>query len=164
MTTKIETYKPNYTVGHYSATDRILNQFPALFNDNWFKNVFGDVEKAFDIPNAVYPYNVKTVKNKKGEADKYIVEIALAGIGKNNIDVKVRQGHLNIDILKEEIEEDNNTSYVRKGISKRKGSFSFVLNENTDPKKISSTYVDGLLQVTVPIKQPEIYNIDIKVD
>lgn len=165
MTTEINKYNPTtYTVGHYSATDRLFNQLPALFNDHWFKNVFGDVEKAFDIPNAVYPYNVKAIKNKSGEPEKYIVEVALAGVGKNNIDVKVRDGHLSINILKEDNEDEKNSYYVRKGISKRKGSLSFVLNENTDPKKISSTYVDGLLRVTVPVKQPEIYNIDIKVD
>ena len=51
-----------------------------------------------------------------------------------------------------------------KYLGKRKGSLSFVLNENTDAKNITSTYVDGLLRVIVPVKQPEVYNIDIKVD
>jgi HSP20 family protein len=157
------TYKePNYTVGHYSSAGN--HQLPALFNDSWFKSLFGDVEKAFDIPNAVYPYNVKAVTNSNGEPQKYIVEVALAGISKNNIDVKVRDGHLYINISKEENEEEKNVSYVRKGISKRKGSLSFVLNENTDPKNITSSYMDGLLRVTVPVKQPEVYNVDIKVD
>lgn len=164
MTTEITTYKPTYTVGHYNTTDRLFNQLPALFNDNWFKNLFGDLDKAFDDPNAVYPYNVKTIKNKNGESEKYIVEVALAGVGKNNINVHVKNRHLNIDITKEECEEDKNSHYVRKGISKRKGSLSFALNENIDPKKIVSTYTDGLLRVTVPVKQPEVHNITIKVD
>jgi HSP20 family molecular chaperone IbpA len=165
MNTEITKYKPTtYAVGHYSATDRVFNQLPALFNDNWFKNVFGEIEKAFDVPDAVYPYNVKAIRNKEGEPEKYEVEVALAGVGKNNIDVKVRDGHLQINILKDETAEDKNSSYVRKGISKRKGNLSFVLNENTDPKKITSTYTDGLLRVTVPVKQPEVYNVDIKVD
>lgn len=154
------------TPGHYSSTERVYRQLPALFNDNWFNNVFGEFEKAFDVPNAVYPYNVKTIKDDKGELSEYIVEVALAGIGKNNIDVKVREGCLYIDVLKEEKTEDckKSCSYVKKGISVRKGSLSFVLNENTDVKNILSTYVDGLLRVTVPVKQPEVYNIDIKVD
>jgi HSP20 family protein len=164
MTTEITKYNPNYTVGHFSATDRLFDQLPALFNDNWFKNTFGDFDKAFDVPNAVYPYDVKKINNKNGNCDKYIIEVALAGVGKNNIDVKVRDRNLTIDVLKEEENDDKNLSYVRKGISKRKGSLSFVLNENTDPKRISSKYTDGLLQVTVPVKQPEIHNIDIKVD
>ena len=150
--------------GHYSSTERVFRQLPALFNDNWFNNVFGEFEKAFDVPNAVYPYNVKTVKDKDNNLKEYVVEVALAGVGKNNIDVKVRQGHLNIDILKEDKDDDKNVSYVKKGISKRKGSLSFVLNENTDAKNITSNYTDGLLRVTVPVKQPEVHNIDIKVD
>jgi HSP20 family molecular chaperone IbpA len=165
MNTEITKYNPTtYTVGHYSSTDRLFNQLPALFNDSWFKNVFGELDKAFDVPDAVYPYNVKTIKNKDGEPERFEVEVALAGVGKNNIDVKVRDGHLHINILKDEINEDKNTNYVRKGISRRKGNLSFVLNETTDPKKITSTYTDGLLRVTVPVKQPEVYNVDIKVD
>jgi HSP20 family molecular chaperone IbpA len=160
MTTKITTYDPTYTVGHYSSS---ASQLPAIFNDSWFKSLFGDVEKAFDIPNAVYPYNVRAITNDEGEPTSYIIEVALAGVGKNNIDVKVRDGHLKIDVLKEE-EEAKNISYVRKGISKRKGSLSFALSEKTDAKNITSTYTDGLLRVTVPVKQPEVYNIDIRVD
>jgi HSP20 family molecular chaperone IbpA len=161
MTTKITTYNPTYTVGHYNNTGY---QLPALFNDSWFKSIFGDIEKAFEIPNAVYPYNVKAVTNKEGEPLSYIVEVALAGVGKNHINVKVQDGKLNINVDKDESNDEPESTYVRKGISKRKGSLSFTLNKNTDAKNITSTYVDGLLRVTVPVKQPEVHNIDIKVD
>lgn len=164
MTTEIKSYEPKYTVGHYSTTDRIFDQLPALFNHNWFKDVFGDIDKAFDIPNAVYPYNIKIVRNKKDEPQEYVVEVALAGVGKNNIDVKVRNRQLTIDVKKDDEDITDLPSYVRKGISRRKGSLAFTLNESADFKGISSTYVDGLLRVTVPIKQPQVYNVDIKVD
>jgi HSP20 family molecular chaperone IbpA len=159
MTTNI-----TYTPGHYSSTERVFSQLPALFNDDWLNTVVTDWEKAFDVKNAVYPYNIKAIKNAEGGAEQYTVEVALAGVGKNNIDVKVRKGHLTIDITKEDKEENPNVSYVKKGISKRKGNLSFVLNENIDAKNIKSTYVDGLLRVTIPVQQPEVYNIDIKVD
>ena len=161
MTTTIKTYNPAYTVGHYGSSNY---QLPAIFNDNWFNSLFGDIEKAFEIPNAVYPYNVRAKTNDESEATAYIVEVALAGVGRNNIDIKVKDGHLKINVNKEEGEEEKNTSYVRKGISKRKGCLSFALSEKTDAKNITSSYTDGLLQVTVPVKQPEVYNIDIKVD
>lgn len=154
------------TPGHFSSTERVYRQLPALFNDNWFNNVFGEFEKAFDVPNAVYPYNVKTVKDKNDELKEYVVEVALAGVGKNNIDVKVRDGHLYIEVLKEEKTEDsiNSGFYVKRGISTRKGQLSFLLNENANVKEIKSSYIDGLLRVTVPVTQPEVLNIDIKVD
>jgi HSP20 family protein len=153
-----------YTPGRlYATTDRGYHQLPALFNDSWFNTVFGDLEKAFDVPNAVYPYNVKTVKDSKGELKEYIVEVALAGVKKDNIDVKVRDGQLHIDIANDETLENENVSYVRRGISKRKGQLSFQLGEKVNIKKISSAYIDGLLKVTVPIVQPEVVNIDIKV-
>jgi HSP20 family protein len=161
MTTTIKAYDPTYTVGHYGSTGY---QLPAIFNDSWFNSLFGDIEKAFEIPNAVYPYNVRATTNDEGEPTSYIVEVALAGVGKNNIDIKVKDGHLKINVSKEEGKEDKNTAYVRKGISERKGSLSFALSEKTDAKGISSSYTDGLLRVTVPVKQPEVYNIDIKVD
>ena len=159
MTTTIKPYDPTYTVGHYSS-----HQLPAIFNDSWFNSLFGDIDKAFEIPNAVYPYNVRATTNKDNEVTSYIVEVALAGVGKNNIDIKIKNGHLNININKEEVDESKNAFYVRKGVSKRKGNLSFALGEKTDAKGISSTYVDGLLRVTIPVKQPEVYNIDIKVD
>jgi len=152
------------TPGHFSSTERVYRQLPALFNDNWFNNVFGEFEKAFDVPNAVYPYNVKTIK-EKDELKEYVVEVALAGVGKDNIDVKVREGYLYIEVCKDEKTENTNTCYyVKKGISARKGQLSFLLNENANVKGIKSSYIDGLLKVTVPVTQPEVLNIDIKVD
>ncbi len=163
MTTKLTTYNntPQYTVGHYNNTGY---QLPALFNDSWFKSLFGDFEKAFEVPNAVYPYNVKAITNSEGEPSAYVVEVALAGVGKNNINVKIQDNRLHINVDKDEEEELPSTSYVRKGISRRKGNLSFHLNENTDAKNITSAYSDGMLRVTVPVKLPEVHNINIQVD
>jgi HSP20 family protein len=167
MTTQItQNYaNPHYTVGHYSnTTDRVLRQLPALFNDSWLDGVFEHIERAFDVPNAVYPYNVVVNKDDRGEPLQYIIEVALAGVGKQNIDVKVRDNRLHIVIDKQPEESEEMTSYVKRGISKRTGQLSFTLNENTNVKKITSVYTDGMLRVTVPVVQPEVVNVDIKVD
>lgn len=162
MTTNITPY----TIGRViPATGTGISQIPALFNDNWIKEVLKELDfgRAFDVPNAVYPYNVKATKDKEGTPTNYIIEVALAGIGKDNINIKVRDGHLVIDIEKEEEVEDETTSYVKKGISKRKGQLSFALSDKSDAKNITSTYTDGLLRVVVPVVQPEVINIDVKV-
>jgi len=154
-----------YTVGRViPATGAGYNQLPALFNESWFNELFKDTDKAFDIPNAVYPYNVKAKTDKDKNPVSYIIEVALAGVGKDNIDVKVRDRHLYIDVKKDEETTDEIISYVKKGISRRKGQLSFTLSDKTDAKNITSTYTDGLLRVTVPVVQPEVINIDVKVD
>ena len=76
----------------------------------------------------------------------------------------MKENKLVINVSKEEEEFDETVQFLRKGISKRKGQLSFTLSEHSDIKKISSTYTDGLLRVKVPVKQPEVLNIDVKVD
>ena len=160
MTTQITTYAP----GRFASTDRVFRQLPALFNDYWLNNVFGEVEKAFEVPNAVYPYNVIQVRNSKQEDVQYEVEVALAGVGKENIDVKVRGGQLHINIAKDKEEVTDTTTYLKKGISQRRGSMSFNLDEKVNSKKITSSYKDGLLRVIIPVVQPETIDVDIKVE
>ena len=155
----LQTYVP----GHYASTERVLRHLPALFNDNWLENIFGEVDKAFDVPNAVYPYNVLQVRNSKEEVIQYEVEVALAGIGKDHIDVKVRDGKLLIDVLKEKEEPLNTVTYLKRGISQRKGSMTFNLDEKVNSKKITSSYKDGLLNIIIPVVKPESIDIDIKV-
>jgi HSP20 family protein len=150
--------------GHYSSTERVFS-LPNLFNENWLANSMVNFDKALDVPNAVYPYNIALIKNDKGEEKQYEIEVALAGIGKNNIDIKVKDALLHIEVKSkenEENEEDKN-KYLRKGISQRKGRLSFSLGEKVQKKKISSTYMDGLLKVVVPLAQPETLDIDVKV-
>lgn len=160
MTTQITTYAP----GRFASTDRVFRQLPALFNDNWLNNVFGEFEKAFEVPNAVYPYNVIQVRNSKQEDVQYEVEVALAGVSKENIDVKVRDGQLHINISKDKEEVTDTTTYLKKGISQRRGSMSFNLDEKVNSKKITSSYKDGLLRVIIPVVQPETIDVDIKVE
>lgn len=154
-----------YTVGRlYPATAAGYSQLPALFNESWLTNVIKDFDKAFDIPNAVYPYNIVSESDSKGSPVAYYIEVALAGIGKDHINVSVRDNKLTIDIDKEEAEYDETVVFHRKGISRRKGQLSFTLKGDADVKNISSTYTDGLLRVKVPVVKPEVINIDVKVN
>jgi HSP20 family protein len=160
MTTTIipKTSGPDYVTGHYS-----YRELPALFNDTWLESLFGTLNQAFDLPNAVYPYNVLQKRDKSGEIESYEIHVALAGVGKNNISVKVKDSQLHIDVIKANEEDIKTSEYLRKGISQRKGSISFHLNDKVDTKKITSSYNDGLLIVTIPVIKPEIVDIDIKV-
>jgi len=153
-----------YTVGRLvPAQGAGYSHLPALFNESWLSDVFKDFDKAFDIPNAVYPYNIVSETDPDGNPVTYYIEVALAGVGKENINVTVKEGKLLIAVNKEEVEHDETIHFHRKGISRRKGQLSFTLNDNTDVKNISSTYTDGLLRVKVPVVKPEVHNISIEV-
>lgn len=77
--------------------------------------------------------------------------------------MKVRDGKLHINILKEKEEPTDTIAYLKRGISQRKGSMTFNLDEKVNSKKISSSYKDGLLKVIIPVVKPETIDIDVKV-
>jgi HSP20 family molecular chaperone IbpA len=153
-----------YTLGRViPATGTGYSQLPALFNESWLTSVIKDFDKAFDIPNATYPYNIVAETDPDGTPQTYYIEVALAGVGKEHINVRVKENKLVIDVSKEDEEYDETIIYHRKGISRRKGQLSFTLKDNTDVKSISSTYTDGLLRVKVPVRTPEVHNVSIEV-
>jgi len=154
-----------YTLGRVIPASGLgYSQLPGLFNESWLTSVIKDFDKAFDIPNATYPYNIVSETDPDGNPYAYYIEVALAGVGKDNITVNVKEGRLHINVNKEEEEYDETIHFHRRGISRRKGQLSFTLNDNTDIKNISSTYTDGLLRVKVPVVKPEVVNIDVKVN
>jgi len=158
------TTQNTYTIGRViPAAGSGYSQLPGLFNENWLTSIVKDFDKAFDIPNAVYPYNIVTETDPNGNSLVYYIEVALAGIGKEHINISVKENKLYIDVNKEENEYDETVIFLRKGISRRKGQLSFTLKGDTDVQKITSTYTDGLLRVQVPVKRPEVVNIDVKV-
>jgi len=154
-----------YTLGRViPAAGLSYSQLPSLFNDNWLTSVVKDLDKAFDIPNAVYPYNIVAETDPDGTPTTYFIEVALAGVGKDHISVSVKENKLLIDVSKEDGEYAETVIFHRKGISRRKGQLSFSIKDNTDVKNITSTYTDGLLRVRVPVKKPEVLNIDVTVN
>ena len=165
MAYNTEPYENTYTIGRvFPVAGTGYSQLPALFNENWLTNIVKDYDKAFDIPNAVYPYNIVSESDSNGNPHTYYIEVALAGVGKEHINISVRDNKLVIDVSKEETEYDETITFHRKGISRRKGQLSFTLKGDTDAKKITSTYTDGLLRVKVPVAKPEVVNIDVKVN
>lgn len=142
-----------------------LRTMPGLFSPNWFEQVVSELNSA-QIYNtdSSYPYNIILTKDDSDTPKEYTIEMALAGISKENISVKVREGVLIINVQKPEEEVDGKKQYLRQGISQKKSSTKFTLSKDVDGRNITSTFVDGLLRVVVPCVQPETQNIDINVD
>ena len=162
--TKLLTNKDN----PFAGTLHGFNQLPALFNEHWLKDVFATFDKwdkAFDLQNVHYPYNISYIKDEKDNPICYRLDVALAGIGKDNVKLSVKDQHLLV-----EVERPNKTPleseavWLKNGISYRSAKLQFQLGKDVDVDNISSSYKDGILRVSIPIKRVEVKNIQIIVD
>ena len=124
-------------------TDLInLNNF--LNNAIGFESFFERFNRLPTI-NAGFPhYNIK----KAGE-DKYILEMAVAGYKKSDINVQVQDGVLSIEGISSEDKED----FVHKGIAKRAFKKQLQLSEYVECK--GAKLEDGMLKVELNYNPPE---------
>ena len=72
--------------------------------------------------------------------DSYVLEMAVPGLGKKDLSVKIVKGRLNI---KSDVETKWLSSFEK----------TFVLPEESDSKKIKATVENGVLTVRIPIKE-----------
>ena len=93
-----------YTVGY----DRIFDNLARYVDNNATSTGFP-------------PYNIR----KDGE-NNYVIEMALAGFGKKDIEVEVADGTLSIRSVKEE-DSDHDVNQIYRGIAYRKFERKFTL-------------------------------------
>jgi len=108
-----------------------------------FERLFNDMEKMLDnnISKAVSnfpPHNILKLDN-----NRYIVELAVAGFSKNEIDITVEDGSLIIKGEKEEKETD--VQYLHKGIGTR--SFTKTLRIADTVEVRGAEFADGILKI-----------------
>ena len=123
-------------------------QIQSIFNDPFFLG-FGDQfvrwETNKKTTSSFPPYNVKKV-----DEDNYVVELAVAGYDRDDIDVTVDKDTL---IIKSERENDDNLEYIHKGIAGRNFTQTFTLGEYMVVK--SASLDNGLLSVKIEREIPE---------
>ena len=91
------------------------------------------------------PYNIR----KEGDYN-YVIELALAGFGKKDIEVEVADGTLTVRSVKENSEDD---STVYRGISRRRFERKFTMAD--DIVVNDATLVNGMLTVELERVVPE---------
>ncbi len=101
------------------------------------------------------PYNVI-----KEDDDTFLIEFAVAGFSKKDIEVKQEKNAL---IIEASIKEDDSKEYIYKGIAARSFTRAFALAEYVEVK--SATFEDGILTIKLirylpKEEQPKV--IDIK--
>jgi len=128
-----------------------------------FDNLFDDFDRIYkfnsDSINHYPPYNIRKINDTD-----YVIELAIAGFGKKDIEVKSQENTLTIKSKdkKEEV-SDKDESILHRGISQRSFKRSFTIAEDVVVK--GADLKDGLLSVKLERiipdeKKPKI--IDIK--
>ena len=107
---------------------------------------FGDLEKIlgfsvgfdsmFDRWNTTFDFNTANNTNyppynirREGD-EKYFIELAIAGLKEDDLEVSLQSQVLNIRSKKEDSGSDENINYVHRGIAKRQFEREFTLSDD----------------------------------
>jgi molecular chaperone IbpA len=108
--------------------------------DKFFKDI-EDITKtvAKNVP-SYPPYNIKQVKD-----NKYVIEMAVAGFAKSDIEVTLEGNKLVIKGSTEDSDVEDTESYLFKGIANRNFQRTFTLADKIEIK--DAELVNGMLKV-----------------
>lgn len=130
------------------------NLFPEVFKDFHksfigFDDVYEKLHKTHEqvtkhIPNYP-PYNIKKV-----EDNKYVIELAVAGFAKQDIEITLEENVLHISGL---TKEDNPEDFIFKGIANRTFKRTFALDDHIEIQ--GAEMLNGMLRVALEQIIPE---------
>ena len=123
---------------------------------------YNDIRKSFDLVNAIMnslgeqtgeQQNIVAFHpnvNTRETDENYYIEVELAGVKKDDVDIKVDGNILTISgerNIRDSVKDEN---YHK--IESNYGLFSrsFTLHEKVDISKIQAEFIDGILEVIIP--------------
>lgn len=118
----------------------LVNPFmkPSLF-DEMFSNLFKAEEEFHFMPRT----------DIKETADNYKIEIAIAGVKKEDISIEHKDDYLIVTAEHKETREEN-TTYHLKEIKYGKFKRSFRIPKNVQKENINAKFDNGILTITLP--------------
>jgi HSP20 family protein len=99
--------------------------------------------------------NFRQGTNVIEEEDYFLLEMAIPGFAKSEVNIKVEEGHIKIAAKKEVTKEQKEKKYIRREFGVKSFDRSFKLSEGIDEAKISAEVIDGVLNVILPKMQKE---------
>ena len=87
--------------------------------------------------------------------DKYLVDIDLPGFEKENINLSLDNGYLNISAKVNKEENNDDEKFVRKERFYGECSRSFYVGEDIKEEDIQAEFKNGILKIEIPKKEIE---------
>ena len=85
---------------------------------------------------------------------EYTIEAELPGVKKEDVEITLNDGRLNISVKKEEVSENKSKKYIHRERKYAQMSRSILLAD-ADDEGIKAKLEEGVLTIQVPIKQHE---------
>ena len=132
------------------------------------RNSFDLFDDFFD--EGLFPKNTKSLMKTdiREKHDKYLVDIDLPGFEKQNINISLDKGYLNISAkVDKKDEREEHEKYVHRERFHGECSRSFYVGEDICEEDIKAEFKNGILKIEVPKKESnketnEIKRIEIK--
>ena len=113
-----------------------------------FDNLFDEFDRITNFKDQSYPaYNIEKVSDVD-----YKISLALAGFNENEISAEMKDGVLTV-IASSKNDEQDETTYIHRGIAKRSFSRQFRLAENVDV--VNAELMNGMLIISLHKNIPE---------
>jgi len=128
----------------FPAIPSLLNDF---FADDWVNSSLANWKSTGATLPAV---------NVRETNDDFRIEVAAPGMKRDDFKVELDNNVLTISSEREDSreEKDNDGNYTRREFSYQSFQRSFTLPQNqVEGDKIAASYIDGILQVTIPKKE-----------
>jgi molecular chaperone IbpA len=125
-----------------------FTQIQTIFNDPFFlgfNDQFVRWESNKKTASSFPPYNVKKV-----DEDNYIIDLAVAGYDRDELEIKVEKDTLTIKSNKE---GDDKSDFLHRGIAGRNFTQHFTLGEYMVVK--SASLANGMLSIQIERELPE---------
>ena len=131
--------------------------YPSIFGENLFDDFFRFPDFGRDVEKKLYgKHAAQVMKTDVHEHDDhYEIVIDLPGFKKDEIEVQLDNGYLNISAAKglDKDESDKKGKYIRKERYAGAMSRSFYVGDHITEDDIHAKFENGILQLDVPKKE-----------
>lgn len=115
---------------------------------------FDDLERLLDRATKLGgdgypPYNIERLPRTEGEAERLRITLAVAGFGRDELDITLEENQLTI---RGRQKEDDGRSYLHRGIAARQFTRTFVLADGMEV--IGARLENGLLEINLERPEP----------
>ena len=110
------------------------------------EQMFNRLDALADAGTSFPPYNI--VRTSETEQ---VLELALAGYTKEQLEVAVERGVLTVSAIKPEL--DDKAEYLHRAVARRSFARNWQLSDDAVVDNVS--FVDGLLRITIKLEVPE---------